>query len=305
MLTSASIVLASRNEGPMLSRTLHSIRGAFCEMPYEIIVVDDGSTDESIPIDLSAFETPVRVIRTPRLGIAPARNAGARLATGDMLVFCDAHVEVPDRWLDALAQTLENEHCDAVTPGIGPLEPEDFTPLYMIAFSAPLHAVGCGRIFRSLIDNTWLPRHSAPMDCPILSGGCFAIRRDAWRHVGGYEDAFRGYGYDEEEISLKLWLFGHRLMTAPDVVILHKFRLAAPYRILNEDMMHNRIYAALCHFSDERTQRLFDSMRGCPGLERMAREVFTADNLKMKREAYRTSRAHDDDWYFRKFSLVL
>ncbi len=305
MLASASIILASRNEGALLERTLGSMLGAACDMPYEIIVVDDGSTDGSISADPPAAGVPVHSIRTPGLGIAPARNTGARLATGDMLVFCDAHIVVPDGWLDAMAHALEDERCDAVTPGIGPLEPEASPALYKLAFSAPLHAIGCGRIFRTLIDNTWLPRHSRPRECPILSGGCFAIRGDAWRHVGGYEDAFRGYGYDEEEISLKLWMFGHRLMTVPEVVILHKFRPLAPYRIANEDMMHNRMYAAMCHFSDARAQRLMDSMRGYPDFESVAQEVFTAENLKRKREVYRAARAFDDDWYFQKFGLAL
>ncbi len=289
----------------MLSRTLDSMLGAFCEMPYEIIVVDDGSTDGSASSVSLAADAPVRVIRTPGLGVAPARNAGARLASGEMLVFCDAHIAVPNGWLDTLARTLEEQRCDAVTPGIAPLSSESFIPLYKFAFSAPLHAVGCGRVFRTLIDNAWLPGHSDPVACPILSGGCFAVRREAWEHIGGYEDAFRGYGYDEEEISLKLWLFGYRLMTVPELVIRHRFRSSAPYRMHNEDMMHNRMYAAMCHFSDERTQRLLSSMRLFPAFECARQEVFTADNLARKRAAYCAARTHDDDWYFRKFSLEI
>ncbi len=302
MLLSASIVMSSRNEGILLSRTLASMMNAACEMPHEIIVVDDGSTDGSVSAVPFVGAAPVRTVRTPGLGVAPARNAGALLATGDMLVFCDAHISVCDGWLDAMARTLEEERSDAVTPGIGPLDPMDFIPLYKLAFSAPLSAVGCGRVFRTLIENTWLPMHTCPMECPILSGGCFAVRSDAWRHIGGYEDAFRGYGYDEEEISLKLWLFGYRLMTAPSAVILHKFRSAAPYRIVSEDMMFNRMYAALCHMGSERTERLLDTMRNLPGFESIRRTVFTEDNLKMKRETYRAARVYDDDWYFRKFS---
>ncbi len=305
MFPSASIILASRNEDDMLLKTLDSMQRAACETPFEIIVVDDGSTDGSASAALLAKMAPVRVLRTPGLGVAPARNAGARLATGDMLVFCDAHITVPDGWLDALARTLEGEGCDAVTPGIGPLAPEAFIPLYKLAFSAPIKAVGCGRVFRTLVDNTWLPPHHRPMECPILSGGCFAVRREAWLHVGGYEDAFRGYGYDEEEISLKLWLFGHRLMTLPEVVILHQFRCAAPYPIVTKDMMHNRMYAALCHLSEERTRRLLSSMEGLPEFESARQEVFTPENLKIKRDGYRAARRHGDDWYFHKFALSL
>lgn len=302
MPVSASVILASRNEGPLLRRTVDSMLNAACRISYEIIVVDDGSRDESSVLGICSSQSPVHFIRTPGLGVAPARNAGARLATGEMLVFCDAHITVPAGWLDQLARTIRDEVCDAVTPGIGPLDPKDYILARKIAASAPLNAVGCGRVFSSLIANTWLPKHDTPRECPILSGGCFAVKRRVWEQVGGYEDAFRGYGYDEEEISLKLWLFGYRLMTAPETVILHKFRAVAPYPIANEDFFHNRIYAAMCHFSNDRTERLLNHMRYYPKLGLIRHQVFTPENLKNKREAYMAARIYDDDWYFRKFS---
>ncbi len=122
--------------------------------------------------------------------------------------------------------------------------------------------------------------------------------------MGGYEDAFRGYGYDEEEISLKLWLFGHPLMTSPP---RHHPPQVPPLRPLpnrQPDRMHNRMYAVHCHQSDERTQRLSDAVQGPPACEKIRQEVFTTEHLKAKREAYRAARQYDD-WYFRKFSLPL
>ncbi len=305
MPSCASVILASRNEGAMLRRTLESIQRADCQIPYEVILVDDGSTDGSVPREPFDHQVPLRVIRTAGLGVAPARNAGARLAQGEMLVFCDAHISVPAGWLDALARTLEEEGCDAITPGIAPLEPKAYLPLHKIAASAPLHSVGCGRVFDTLVHNAWLPKHDHPVECPILSGGCFAVRREVWERVGGYEDAFRGYGYDEEEISLKLWLFGYRLMTVPEVVILHQFRPAAPYPIVGGDMIHNRVYTGLCHLGEARMQRLWNHMRAHPDFEASLREAFTPENLRTKREAYRAARVYDDDWYFHRFAPAL
>ncbi len=305
MATSASIIIASRDEGIRLKQTLDSIINASGRIPYEIIVVDDGSTDNSVPDSILSSGPPVQVIRTPGMGVAPARNAGARIAQGDMLIFCDAHITVPDYWLDILGSVIENEKCDAVTPGIGPLEPSAFVPLYRLAASAPIYSIGCGRIFRTLISNTWLHEHTRPIDCPILSGGCFAVRHEVWRRIGGYEESFRGYGYDEEEISLKLWLFGYRLMTVPSVIIHHKFRPAAPYQIVNSDMLHNRMFAALCHFNDERTTRMLDHLESYPEFQMISQQVFTPANYENKRKHYFSRRKYDDDWYFRKFDLSL
>ncbi len=302
--TSASVILASRNEGAMLRRTLESMEKAAGDLPFEVIVVDDGSTDGSVSPDFS-FPFPLRILQTKGLGVAPARNAGARAATGEMLVFCDAHISVPPGWLDSLACSLEDSQCQGITPGIGSLEPDGFLALYQIAASAPRRAVGCGRTFRTLGENTWLPMHDSPRECPVLSGGCFALRRWVWEQVGGYEEAFRGYGYDEEEISLKLWLRGFRLMTAPEVTILHQFRPAAPYPILGRDRLGNQLYGGLCHFSNQRLGRLLALLSRYPDFGEIRREVFGAEDWIQKREAYQRARVHDDDWYFQKFSLDL
>jgi glycosyltransferase involved in cell wall biosynthesis len=82
-----SIVIPTFNRGYILARALRSV----CEQTYtqyEIVVVDDGSTDDTQDVVAAVTQTEVRYLRHPRnLGVAAAANTGVRAATGDFLAF--------------------------------------------------------------------------------------------------------------------------------------------------------------------------------------------------------------------------
>lgn len=84
-----SFVVPAHNEAALIARTLASIRAAASAAaePFEIIVVDDDSTDGTGTI---AAESGARVVRVALRQIAAVRNAGADVASGDMLIFVDA-----------------------------------------------------------------------------------------------------------------------------------------------------------------------------------------------------------------------
>jgi glycosyltransferase involved in cell wall biosynthesis len=84
-----SFVVPAYNEERLLGRTLAAIHTAARELarPYELIVVDDSSTDQTVPIAEAAG---ARVVRVAWRQIARVRNAGARASTGDILIFVDA-----------------------------------------------------------------------------------------------------------------------------------------------------------------------------------------------------------------------
>ena len=73
--------------------------------PYEVVVVDDGSTDGSVGVG-RAFEAPVIVVSQPAEGVSAAVNRGAAAATGDLLAFLDADDLWPDGKLERQAAAL-------------------------------------------------------------------------------------------------------------------------------------------------------------------------------------------------------
>ena len=92
-MLSVSVVIPTYNHARFVTQAIESAL-AQTHPAEEIIVVDDGSTDDTTRV-LEAYSGCVRVVRQPNQGVARARNAGASLATGDLLAFLDAD----DVWL--------------------------------------------------------------------------------------------------------------------------------------------------------------------------------------------------------------
>src|SRR5688572_19307503 len=97
-----SFVIPAHNEAALLGDTLRILRASADELgePFEIIVVDDASTDATAEI---ARNGGARVQRIERRHIAASRNAGAKVARGELLVFVDADTHVP---VETLRQAL-------------------------------------------------------------------------------------------------------------------------------------------------------------------------------------------------------
>jgi glycosyltransferase involved in cell wall biosynthesis len=170
---SISIIVPAYNEEALLGATLRALdeaRRTLAE-PSEIIVVDDGSTDRTGDI---AAAGGARVVRVQLRQIAGARNAGARAARGDLLVFVDADTIVPP---DVLAAAVAAVRQGAVGGGAGVAadsnEPRWGPPT--IAFVV------------------WLMRQVG------WAAGCFFfIRRDVFERVGGFDERY----FASEEIHL-------------------------------------------------------------------------------------------------------
>jgi glycosyltransferase involved in cell wall biosynthesis len=101
---SLSLVIETHNHGRYLPDALESVLGQ--TRPAEVIVVDDGSTDET-PAVLARFAGRVRVHRQPNAGPSAARNAGLALATGAYVTFLDADDVVAPTKLAAQAAVLD------------------------------------------------------------------------------------------------------------------------------------------------------------------------------------------------------
>jgi glycosyltransferase involved in cell wall biosynthesis len=99
-----SVVIPSRNEGTNLAYTVHWILANTRQPEFEIIVVDDGSTDRTVEVARS-FGKAVRLVLQEHRGVSAARNHGARVARGDLLAFLDADdLYVPQKLAQQLAR---------------------------------------------------------------------------------------------------------------------------------------------------------------------------------------------------------
>src|SRR5262245_12932000 len=92
----ASVIVATRNRAHYLRDCLQSLSAQSCDRLFEIIVIDNGSTDETPQLleQWCRVDSRCRTFRETRVGLSVAKNAGARLAKGRLLLFTDDDVLV-------------------------------------------------------------------------------------------------------------------------------------------------------------------------------------------------------------------
>ena len=162
-----SFIVPAFNEATLLGGTLDALHAAAGPLHenYEILVVDDASTDATAVV---ASRHGARVVRVSHRQIAATRNAGARVAAGDCYFFVDADTLVTREVLAAALEALR----DGAVGGGAALRFDSEAPLYARVLT-PI-ALGVLRVFR---------------DAP----GCFIFcTREAFIAVGGFDEAFYG-----------------------------------------------------------------------------------------------------------------
>lgn len=283
-----SIVIPCRNEGLYLQQTLRSLIKAKTGISYEIIVVNDGSTDGCCNfLENNDFE--LIYIRTSGIGVSRARNFGADAANGETLCFCDAHLIFEDFWLDKLVQPIIHEEADLVCPGI--------------ASATNPQAIGYGVTWDHNLNWHWLYEEPAKVKyVPLVPGACLMVRREVFKNLDGFEKGFRVFGYDDQEFSLKAWLFGYRAAVAPGVKILHVFREKPPYPASWLDLSYNMLRMAFLHFNQKRISKAIEASKIYQGFGEVLAELLFSDVWEMRR-TYLARRRYDDDWFMGHFGI--
>ncbi len=287
-----SIILPCRNEGGNVLMTVNSMTTVHTQIPYEIIVVDDGSEDgccdflrqEESPFSLKL----VKLVSTANQGAANARNVGAANARGHILVFCDAHITVEDNWLEGLLEALARPEVAAVTPAIGNMDQPD--------------AFGYGQTWDDNFSVRWFPNPQKLYEVPLGPSGCLAVKLDVFHTVGGFERGFRVWGLEDMEFSLKLWLFGYRVYVTPSVKVLHLFRTAHPYSVSYDHFHYNVLRMAFSHFSPPRLTRVIDQIKSNSYFAKIMVELSLSD-IWEQRARYFATRVYPDEWFFNTFLI--
>jgi O-antigen biosynthesis protein len=198
----ASVVVAAYNAASTLGECLSSIR-ELNYPDYEIIVIDDGSTDSTFEI---ANQAGWRAIRVEHKGLAAARNAGVEAALGEIVAFIDADARADRDWLYHLVETITRRDAAAAA---GP----NFAPDPKSARAAAMAAA------------PGLPREVRAGDDRLaqLCGCNMAITKAALLKVGGFDPMFTSAG-DDVDLSWRLVASGETLAYAPGAVVIHERR---------------------------------------------------------------------------------
>lgn len=189
---SVSVIVCSFDGAATIRETLEGLgRLAYPKECFEVIVVSDGSTDQTAEI---AREYPVSVISSENRGLSAARNLGLNHASGEIVAYIDDDAYPDPHWLQFLAKALMNsDHVGVGGPNIVP--PEDGFIAQCVALSPG------GPVQVLLTDET----------ADHIPGCNKAFRRDALIDIGGFDEQFRIAG-DDVDICWRLrergWTLG-------------------------------------------------------------------------------------------------
>jgi GT2 family glycosyltransferase len=211
----ASIITVNTNERHRLETYLPSVTASRGD--FEIIISDNGSRDGSREY-LAAEYPAVRVVcNGANIGFCAANNRAAEAARGEFLVFLNPDTTVDPDWLMHLLAPFRD-------PAIG------MTTAKILLMSDPSRVNTCGNdvhlsgltLCRGLGQAKETFRESE--EVAAVSGAAFAIRRDLFRILGGFDEDFFIY-MDETDLSCRARLAGWRCLTAPQSCVWHDYRL--------------------------------------------------------------------------------
>jgi GT2 family glycosyltransferase len=170
---------------------------------YEVIVVDDGSTDDTSRI-ASRFD--VRLIRTENNGLSRARNTGIEAATGEIIAFTDGDARPDPDWLTHIALALRSREFVAVGgPNIAP--------------------AGDGMVAECVANAPGWPVYvlSTDQEAEHVPGCNMAFRASALRAIGGFDARFHTAG-DDVDVCWRIQERGWRIGFSPGAVVWHHAR---------------------------------------------------------------------------------
>ena len=203
-----SIVIPTYNRRPILEKCLIALETQVLptEMlieDYEVIVVDDGSTDDTIPwIQSSGDRLPhVKLFERNHQGPAAARNFGVGVAQGDLIIFIDSDLVVTESFLA--------EHSQALQGGYDELGSD--------------RCFTYGRVVNTAnFENPWSePYKITDMSRAYFATGNVAIARHWLEDAGLFDLQFQLYGWEDLELGVRLKKFDLKLIPAPKAVGYH------------------------------------------------------------------------------------
>lgn len=195
-----SVVVATYNGSKWLRICLRSLM-KLNYPDYEVIVVDDGSTDSVAEI-AKTFER-VRYIRQKNMGLSVARNTGMEAATGEIVAYTDDDCRADEDWLYYLAGDLAES--DFVAMGGHNFLPPDDSPTAAAVMAAP------GGPIHVMLTET---------EAEHIPGCNMAFRKGALESIGGFDPVYRKAG-DDVDVCWRLQQAGHRIGFNPAGFVWH------------------------------------------------------------------------------------
>ena len=209
-----SIVIPVLNHVRLTLECLLSIVEGGSDLPFEVIVVDNGSTDAT-KVLLSRIPNLTYVRNEENTGFGGACNTGAAAARGRYLVFLNNDAQVKAGWLTALVQTFSDDD------RVGAVGPKVLFPDGRLQDAGALINPDGTSTMIGVFDDPDLPRFNYPREVDYVSGVCLMIDAVRFRELGGFDDDFAPAYCEDVDLCLQLRQKGLRIVYQPSAMVVH------------------------------------------------------------------------------------
>jgi GT2 family glycosyltransferase len=211
-LPRVSILVVTYNNLALTRLCLAAIQRAAGRVPFEVIVVDNQSTDGTpawLTTQAQRALLPLEVaLNDENRGFSAANNQGAAIARGEFLVFLNNDTIVTPGWLERLVGHLDAD------PSIGLIGPS--TNSCGNAAEVPVGYSDVAGMLRFAEEAA-----GAVEELPMLVLFCAAMRRELWREIGGLDERYRVGMFEDDDLAMAVRQRDKRVVVARDVFVHH------------------------------------------------------------------------------------
>lgn len=261
-----TIVIPVHNKFDYTYRCLASLTLMPVSATFEVVLVDDGSSDATR--DIAALVSGLRIVRHEEAqGFVHACNAGGSAARGEFVLLLNNDTEVSPHWLDRLLEPF------ALYDDVG------LVGAKLIFGDGRLQEAGgivwsdglAGNYGR--LGNPRDPRFNYLREIDYCSGACVVLPAGLWRELGGFDEAFAPAYYEDTDLAFRVRAAGRRTLYQPLAEVLHFEGVSngqdltqgmKRFQALNEPKFHTRWSGALAGHGDSAVRGVRDMERSYP-----------------------------------------
>ncbi len=296
-----SIVVLCWNDRKVIADCLRSIIQGTHSTEFEIIVSDNGSTDDSAEFIVNNFPQ-VRVLENGRnLRFSKGNNVGISVCAGRWVLILNPDTIIHDGALDRWVQFAER-HPEAGGFGCQVLNVDGSVqgcarpfPTVWREWIAALYLRPLGYLSNVFIADKYVKWHGESERLIDWQAGCaLLVRGDLLKQLGGFDEQFRYY-YEDVDLCKRIWESGHKILYTPDVLITHlggqstkNFRLS-----FELDKYRNRYRYFRKHFGRAGARRSRHASLAWIALRRIGYGIISlikpSDEIRARMELYRAA----------------
>jgi GT2 family glycosyltransferase len=209
-----SIIIPVFNNLKFTLECLTSLMKYSSGVSYEVIVVDDGSSDQT-PEVLSRVPNITNIRNETNLGFVHTCNRGAEKAKGKYVLFLNNDAQVTENWLRPLVETF-NEH-----ENVGAVGPKILFPDGRLQEAGALVNRDCTSRLIGLSDDPDLPKYNYVREVMYCSGACLLVEANKFKELGGFDVTLAPAYCEDWDLAFRLREQGLRVMYNPKSVVIH------------------------------------------------------------------------------------